>query len=229
MSPVFDIIDLRDWNSPADVTCQSLAGSSRVPYQARSCSKQESTFQSASTTGVSGGPKRMHQRMMVCCKRWGIGPNSHAGLILSPTVRQFTPTRENYSTREFYFFTGVVVGTRSSNRLSWPSRVTPLFECHAGCSCTAACRLRPTQQGGGRVLPRIKLRFTGQKGWGAYAADFVSRGSFVLDYTGEYLSLGEARRRVLEYDRIGANYVLAAREFFQEVREERLAFRVVRP
>lgn len=164
----------------------------------------------------------------MCFMQWDIGPNPHIGLILSPTIRQSTPTREN-SKGDLYFFTGVVVGTRSSNRSALPSRVTPLFECHAGCSCTTSCRLRPTQQGGGRGLPRIKLRFTGRKGWGAYAVDFVSRGSFVLEYTGEYLSLGEARRRVLEYDRIGANYVLAAREFFQGVREECLAFRRVRP
>eukprot|EP00752_Nemacystus_decipiens_P011063 g9829.t1 len=94
----------------------------------------------------------------------------------------------------------------------------PLFECHPGCSCGPACRLRATQrrgEGGCKVPPMIRLRYMGAKGWGAYLVDAVPAGTFVADYTGEVLSVHEAKRRVPAYDRDGLNYVLTTQEFFQ--------------
>lgn len=43
----------------------------------------------------------------------------------------------------------------------------------------------------------------------------------MADYTGDVLSVREARRRVPAYDRAGLNYVLTTQEFFQGVRAER--------
>lgn len=40
----------------------------------------------------------------------------------------------------------------------------------------------------------------------------------MAEYTGEVLSVEEARRRVPAYDRDGLNYVLTTQEFFQGVR-----------
>lgn len=57
----------------------------------------------------------------------------------------------------------------------------------------------------------------GRKGWGVYSVDPIRRGAFVVEYTGELLPVGEAGRRVKEYDRRGTNYVLATQEFFQGV------------
>ncbi|CAN0198828.1 unnamed protein product, partial [Hapterophycus canaliculatus] len=88
----------------------------------------------------------------------------------------------------------------------------PLFECHADCSCARRCRLRPTQRRGSN---NVRLRFMGSKGWGAYAVDAIPRGAYVADYTGEVLSVPEAKRRVPAYDKDGLNYVLTTQEFFQ--------------
>ncbi|CAM9159476.1 unnamed protein product [Scytosiphon promiscuus] len=88
----------------------------------------------------------------------------------------------------------------------------PLFECHADCSCALTCRLRATQRGASK---NIRLRFMGSKGWGAYAVDTIPGGVYVADYTGEVLSVLEARRRVPAYDKDGLNYVLTTQEFFQ--------------
>lgn len=93
----------------------------------------------------------------------------------------------------------------------------PLFECHAGCSCGITCPLRTTQPGGGRKTPPIRLRHMGMKGWGAYSTETLEAGVFVANYTGEALTVEEARRRVPAYDRGGLNYVLTTQEFFQGV------------
>ena len=98
------------------------------------------------------------------------------------------------------------------------SGYAPLFECHAACSCDLKCLLRATQPGGGRSIPRMKLGFISQKGWGAFSVDAIPRGTFVAEYTGEALTLEEARKRVCAYDRDGLNYVLITQEFFQGVR-----------
>lgn len=58
----------------------------------------------------------------------------------------------------------------------------------------------------------------GNKGWGAYADNSIPKGVYVADYTGEVLSVTEARRRVPDYDKNGLNYVLTTQEFFQGVR-----------
>ncbi|CAN0380289.1 unnamed protein product, partial [Ectocarpus sp. 13 AM-2016] len=92
----------------------------------------------------------------------------------------------------------------------------PLFECHASCSCGTACRLRATQRGAAnKVPPMLRLRYMGEKGWGAYCVDAIAGGTYVADYTGEVLPVPEARRRVHAYDRDGLNYVLTTQEFFQ--------------
>lgn len=62
----------------------------------------------------------------------------------------------------------------------------------------------------------------GRKGWGAYSIDALAEGTFVADYTGEALSVEEARKRVPAYDQNGLNYVLTTQEFFQEVRRSLL-------
>lgn len=66
-------------------------------------------------------------------------------------------------------------------------------------------------------MPRMKLEFMGQKGWGAFSVDAIPRGTFVAEYAGEMLTVQEARIRVPGYDRDGLNYVLVTQEFFQGV------------
>lgn len=67
------------------------------------------------------------------------------------------------------------------------------------------------------MVPRMRLRYMGRKGWGAYSIDAIPEGTFVADYTGEVLTVEEARGRVPAYDRDGLNYVLTTQEFFQGV------------
>lgn len=58
----------------------------------------------------------------------------------------------------------------------------------------------------------------GNKGWGAYPVDAIPAGTFVAEYTGEVLTIHEARKRVPLYDRDALNYLLTTQEFFQGVR-----------
>ncbi len=98
-----------------------------------------------------------------------------------------------------------------------------ILECspqHCGCP-PQHCGLRTTQSA---QAPPLELRRTGGKGWGVFYApsppsssSSLPAGAYVTEYVGELLSTEEARRRLVQYDKEGLNYLLVVREEATEV------------
>jgi len=69
------------------------------------------------------------------------------------------------------------------------------FECGFGCGCASSpreCDARVTQHG---LQKQLELFATAKKGYGVRAAQYIPKGSFVIEYVGEYISSEEAERR----------------------------------
>ncbi|KAK1296504.1 Histone-lysine N-methyltransferase SUVR3 [Acorus calamus] len=72
-------------------------------------------------------------------------------------------------------------------------------ECGRGCRCGSGCGNRETQGG---VGARLRVVRDPRKGWGLHVAEFVREGRFVCEYSGEYVTNEEAKRRLMEYDEL---------------------------
>ena len=85
----------------------------------------------------------------------------------------------------------------SSQRAGCCSKDNGRSECGFGCGCAAQpmmCDGRATQRG---LRQELELFYYGEsKGYGVRAAQWIRKGSFVIEYVGEYISSEEAERRV---------------------------------
>lgn len=52
----------------------------------------------------------------------------------------------------------------------------------------------------------------GTIGWGLKSYNVIPRCAFILAYYGEYINTNELRKRQVEYDKIGCNFVLTVKE-----------------
>lgn len=68
----------------------------------------------------------------------------------------------------------------------------PLYECHAGCSCSMSCPNRVVERG--RTVP-LQIFRTPDRGWGVHAQAAIKKGQFVDRYYGEIITSAEADRR----------------------------------
>ncbi|RFU74312.1 histone-lysine n-methyltransferase, h3 lysine-9 specific dim-5 [Trichoderma arundinaceum] len=68
----------------------------------------------------------------------------------------------------------------------------PLYECHAGCSCSKDCPNRVVERG--RTIP-LQIFRTDDRGWGVHAQVALKKGQFVDRYLGEAITSAEADRR----------------------------------
>ncbi|KAL7919103.1 hypothetical protein ACQKWADRAFT_323253 [Trichoderma austrokoningii] len=68
----------------------------------------------------------------------------------------------------------------------------PLYECHAGCSCSKDCPNRVVERG--KTIP-LQIFRTPDRGWGVHAQVAIKKGQFVDRYLGEIITSAEADRR----------------------------------
>jgi histone-lysine N-methyltransferase SUV39H len=59
---------------------------------------------------------------------------------------------------------------------------------------------------GGISVP-IQVYKTREKGWAGRAKQFISKGTFVVEYCGEVVDAEEAAKRLTQYDMLGIHYV----------------------
>jgi histone-lysine N-methyltransferase SETMAR len=58
----------------------------------------------------------------------------------------------------------------------------------------------------------VKIFDTGDRGWGLRTLVDISKGKFVMEYTGELVSSKIAKERSEKYDKAGLNYLLVVKE-----------------
>jgi len=87
---------------------------------------------------------------------------------------------------------------------------TPIFECNSMCKCTRDCSNRILQRG---ILVKLKVLKSKEKGWCVYTDAPISKGQFVCEYTGQFISTNEANERWKLYDIKHSNYILVLREY----------------
>jgi histone-lysine N-methyltransferase SUV39H len=68
----------------------------------------------------------------------------------------------------------------------------PIYECHAGCSCSPQCPNRVVERG--RTVP-LQIFRTENRGWGVRSTVDIRRGQFVDKYLGEVIISAEADKR----------------------------------
>ncbi|CAG9463609.1 unnamed protein product [Pedinophyceae sp. YPF-701] len=88
-----------------------------------------------------------------------------------------------------------------------PSLAPSILECGPRCACAAhGCPAALSSRGAQRPC---ELRWTGDgRGWGLFATADVPPHALVLEYAGEILSTGEARRRLAQYDEARMGHAL---------------------
>ncbi|CAN4080666.1 unnamed protein product [Withania somnifera] len=74
----------------------------------------------------------------------------------------------------------------------------PTRECGPSCGCGSDCGNRATQKG---ISVKLKVVKDRRKGWSLCAAEFIPKGKFICEYTGELLTTEEARNRQRLYDK----------------------------
>ena len=74
----------------------------------------------------------------------------------------------------------------------------PIYECHAGCACSANCPNRVVSKG--RTVP-LQIFRTKDRGWGVRTMINISKGQFIDRYVGEIIPADEANRRRRESHR----------------------------
>ncbi|CAK6958322.1 histone-lysine N-methyltransferase SETMAR isoform X1 [Scomber scombrus] len=86
---------------------------------------------------------------------------------------------------------------------------SPVFECHALCTCSDTCSNRVVQRG---LRHRLEVFSTRNRGWGVRTLEPIPRGTFVCEYAGEVISFEEAKHRQLAQGPEENNYIIAVRE-----------------
>lgn len=86
-----------------------------------------------------------------------------------------------------------------------------LFECGPSCFCSLhTCPTRLVQAG---VRQKLAVQPTLCRGYGLFAREALSRGTFVCCYVGEIIGTAEARSRWTRRQKAGqGNYILVLRE-----------------
>nr|CUU00426.1 hypothetical transcript [Hymenolepis microstoma] len=80
-----------------------------------------------------------------------------------------------------------------------------IFECCSMCKCGSSCPFRVVQLG--RKVPLTLFRTSNGRGWGVKTPQLIPKGTFVIEYVGEIISMNEAFRRGELYDREGQTYI----------------------
>ncbi|KAJ6844167.1 histone-lysine N-methyltransferase, H3 lysine-9 specific SUVH3-like [Iris pallida] len=68
------------------------------------------------------------------------------------------------------------------------SRKPLIYECSASCSCSINCRNRLTQKG---ITIQFEVFKTRDRGWGLRSLDPIRAGTFICEYTGEFVEKAE--------------------------------------
>lgn len=87
-----------------------------------------------------------------------------------------------------------------------------IYECSHLCNCrqNGLCANAVTQRG---VITKCSIRWTADRGFGLFAEEDISKGSFLCCYVGEVVSTAEAKRRWAEQSQERhSNYILATKE-----------------
>ncbi|VDO03338.1 unnamed protein product [Rodentolepis nana] len=92
----------------------------------------------------------------------------------------------------------------SHKRLTAPLKQA-IFECSPLCKCGSSCPFRVVQLG--RKIPLTLFRTSNGRGWGVRTPHFIPKGTFVIEYVGEIITMNEAFRRGELYDREGQTYI----------------------
>ena len=99
-----------------------------------------------------------------------------------------------------------------SLRNEFLSNITrPVFECNSCCSCTADCINRASQRS---PLSTLSVRSAGLKGAGVFADKEILKGTFVMEYAGEIVSLTTAKERLQRLGESESCYLVVFREHF---------------
>lgn len=80
-----------------------------------------------------------------------------------------------------------------------------IYECSDSCACESNCLNRVTQQP--RLVPVAIFKTDNGRGWGLKAKTNISKGTYLMEYTGEIIDQNESNRRGKEYDEIGQSYM----------------------
>jgi len=87
----------------------------------------------------------------------------------------------------------------------------PMYECNDCCSCSNKCQNRIIQN---KSMWCLCTQKTISKGTGLFTKSFIPKGSFVIEYIGEYLTQPEAKERIVLLDDNEASYVVVLLEHY---------------
>ncbi|KAH1036374.1 hypothetical protein GYH30_056036 [Glycine max] len=74
-------------------------------------------------------------------------------------------------------------------------------ECGPGCRCGPECGNRFTRNG---LAVKVRIVRDEKKGWGLKADQFIAKGEFLFEYSGELLTTKEAQKRHQHYDELAS-------------------------
>ncbi|CAG2117592.1 unnamed protein product, partial [Medioppia subpectinata] len=101
----------------------------------------------------------------------------------------------------------IIVYNRNKSTTIFDSRKyrNAIYECNSKCKCTQDCINRVVQKGRKHKIAIFKT--DDNKGWGVRALEPIPKGSFVMEYIGEIITIEEADRRGRQYDAEGITYL----------------------
>jgi len=85
----------------------------------------------------------------------------------------------------------------------------PILECNSVCTCTLDCSNRVIQKG---IKFQLVVFHTDQKGWGIYSTEPIPSNAFICSYSGEVITLLEAKKRQQQQNPDQMNYILIVHE-----------------
>ncbi|KAG5681881.1 hypothetical protein PVAND_011288 [Polypedilum vanderplanki] len=80
--------------------------------------------------------------------------------------------------------------------------VQMIVECNDFCSCNSNCPNRPKN-----ISASLQIFKTDTRGWGIKTCEDIPFGTFIIEYTGEFLNKKEAAKRANEYHKTGNTYM----------------------
>ena len=93
------------------------------------------------------------------------------------------------------------------------SDTEPIYECNSCCSCSVTCINRLVQRG---IMWDTETFQTDQKGIGLQTRSFIKKGSFVIEYIGEVLTINEAYERTSKLKTNEKNFLFTLNEHYGE-------------
>ncbi|XP_076363082.1 LOW QUALITY PROTEIN: histone-lysine N-methyltransferase SETMAR-like [Tachypleus tridentatus] len=85
----------------------------------------------------------------------------------------------------------------------------PVVECNLLCTCLLSCTNRVVQKGLQCYLQVFKTR---KKGFGVRTLHYIPKSHFVCEYSGEVISLEEAKKRIPTIKSMECNYIFVLKE-----------------